>query len=1074
MDDGFLVFLVLAGLLAFLLGPIAFFVSLSNGRQLRELRLALAELRERLEVLEPGVARSKSATATPPVGVVEPSEPELPPLQTPEVEDNSVVEELRKAEEAREDEPITFSAEAEPLRASEPLTEPIEPSLAQNAPEPQAKTPGRSFEEKLGARWAVWVGGIAVALGALLLVRYSIEQGYFGPGARISLGLLLAAALLGVGERLRRSEQAETELARAAAARANAPAVLTGAGIVAAFGSVYAAHALYGFIGAAPAFILLGLVGLIGMAFAALHGPALAGLGLLGSLAAPLLVTSEHPSPWPIVLYLFVVAAATNWLARLRRWLWLALSAAAGGLLWTLLIFADSLGSVSLDSFHAALATMVTQCVLAVAFLVVAPYRGETDENASFDIPAAATLTIFALLAGLLFSYHEGLATLDGWWITGAAVFVAILAVSGFLVASVAAASALAGLEALAVLSLWPAASDAQRFDLGGVIANWRWPPPESPQAFAGFAIGAGLGVGALASWRLFNGPRLSLLPSSLYAGAAALTPLGVLLIAALRFSEGQPAPAFTVIAALLAALFAFAAAAFQRRLAADGSEATRLGLGALAAGAIGALTSGLVFALDGGALTVAIALAAAGTAYVATRLEIPALRWCIVGLGALVAARLAYEPRIVGAALSPTPIFNWLLFGYGVPALGFGVAAYWMRPRGEDTPVRVADALTVLFSALLVFFEIRHFINSGDPFARSSGLAEQALMAVSALGFAIVQARLHTARRNVIFRWGSLASGTIASLVAIFGLLIAYNPFLNFTPIEGSIYFVNSLLLGYLLPALLAGALSYYARGAFPRAYSRVAAWLSAALGLAYVFLQLRALLHGHHLSWLDGFTLSELGLDASVCLIVAIAVTFAGQSSRRARRVVAVAFWTSGLIGIAGLCGIGNPLFTDNAIAGAATINALLIAYALPAALTAALAGRVGWPAMRWAAVLWLFAYVTLETRRFFQGPHIGLDHNFGSGEFYAYSAVWLALGVALLAYGVLRQSRDLRYASAFFVIATTLKVFVLDFSGLEGMYRALSFIGLGIALIGIGLVYQKLVFTARPASADLQPDI
>ncbi len=57
--------------------------------------------------------------------------------------------------------------------------------------------------------------------------------------------------------------------------------------------------------------------------------------------------------------------------------------------------------------------------------------------------------------------------------------------------------------------------------------------------------------------------------------------------------------------------------------------------------------------------------------------------------------------------------------------------------------------------------------------------------------------------------------------------------------------------------------------------------------------------------------------------------------------------------------------------------------------------------------------------------------------------------------------------RYASAFFVIATTLKVFLFDLAGLEDVLRALSFMGLGAALIGIGLVYQKLAF-ARPAAA------
>jgi hypothetical protein len=42
---------------------------------------------------------------------------------------------------------------------------------------------------------------------------------------------------------------------------------------------------------------------------------------------------------------------------------------------------------------------------------------------------------------------------------------------------------------------------------------------------------------------------------------------------------------------------------------------------------------------------------------------------------GVLLAARLAWDLRIVGAALSPTPIINWLLFGYGVPAASFALA---------------------------------------------------------------------------------------------------------------------------------------------------------------------------------------------------------------------------------------------------------------------------------------------------------------------------------------------------------------------------------------------------------------
>jgi uncharacterized membrane protein len=57
-----------------------------------------------------------------------------------------------------------------------------------------------SFEERLGTRWAVWVGGLALALGGIFLVRYSVEQGLLGPPVQVTLGALLALALVAAGE----------------------------------------------------------------------------------------------------------------------------------------------------------------------------------------------------------------------------------------------------------------------------------------------------------------------------------------------------------------------------------------------------------------------------------------------------------------------------------------------------------------------------------------------------------------------------------------------------------------------------------------------------------------------------------------------------------------------------------------------------------------------------------------------------------------------------------------------------------------------------------------------------------
>jgi uncharacterized membrane protein len=229
-------------------------------------------------------------------------------------------------------EPAAEAVEAEPIAEQTP-----KPALEATPAEPDipaiASVPATTLEERLGTRWAVWLGGAALALGGLLLVRYSIEQGVFGPGVRVALGALLSLALVLAGEWFRRSERVSPVQAIPAA---HVPSVLTAAGTATAFATVYVAHALYGFIGAAAAFFLLGLLGIATMVAAALHGPALAGLGLAGSLLVPMLVSSGTPNPWPLVTYLVVVAAAACTLARLRRWLWLAAAVVAGAFVWGL------------------------------------------------------------------------------------------------------------------------------------------------------------------------------------------------------------------------------------------------------------------------------------------------------------------------------------------------------------------------------------------------------------------------------------------------------------------------------------------------------------------------------------------------------------------------------------------------------------------------------------------------------------------------------------------------------------------------------------------------------------------
>ena len=73
-------------------------------------------------------------------------------------------------------------------------------------------------------------------------------------------------------------------------------------------------------------------------------------------------------------------------------------------------------------------------------------------------------------------------------------------------------------------------------------------------------------------------------------------------------------------------------------------------------------------------------------------------------------------------------PIFNWLLYGYGIPALSFWAGSYYLRKRGDDAPLRMVEAAAILFTVLLVFMEIRHFANGGDVYSANTGLVEVAL----------------------------------------------------------------------------------------------------------------------------------------------------------------------------------------------------------------------------------------------------------------------------------------------------------------------------------------------------------
>ena len=350
------------------------------------------------------------------------------------------------------------------------------------------------------------------------------------------------------------------------------------------------------------------------------------------------------------------------------------------------------------------------------------------------------------------------------------------------------------------------------------------------------------------------------------------------------------------------------------------------------------------VMVFDRGYLTVAFGITAFTTAIFAVVDRIPLLRYVVVAIGVIVLGRLAWDPRIMGADVGSWPIFNWLLLGYGVPAAAFLAAGHILKREAQDLASRLCDAIGVLFAALLVFFQIRHALNGGDPLAATSGHAEQGLFALTSLGFAAVLIRMDLAAADPRVLGG--------------------------------------------LPDLRRCLRRRHSGGSWIRPESPVRRGPRARAGCVQ-------------------FTAARLPVASP-----------GGHRAvpHRPRRAAGV---------------------VRHRRRHAGSTHAIRLRHASGAP-------------------------------RLTQGEHLSIWQSTSAPEVWSYSVAWLALGLAFLFYGLWRGSTEARLASAVLVVLSVLKVFLYDLTGIGGFWRAFSMICLGAVLIGIGLVYQKLVFASATRSA------
>jgi uncharacterized membrane protein len=189
----------------------------------------------------------------------------------------------------------------------------VEPAPPLGPPGPRRPAPprrGLDLEQRIGARWATWVGIIAILVAASLFLKWAFDNAYLGPAARVGLGLVGGLVMLGGGLLLHR--------------RRDVPYLsegLAGGGLGVLYLSLFAAHAVYGLAGPTPAFVAMFAVTLLGAAVAVASSRLItAVLAMVGGLLTPVLLQVDRTDERNLLAYLLVLDVLVLLVARFRAW----------------------------------------------------------------------------------------------------------------------------------------------------------------------------------------------------------------------------------------------------------------------------------------------------------------------------------------------------------------------------------------------------------------------------------------------------------------------------------------------------------------------------------------------------------------------------------------------------------------------------------------------------------------------------------------------------------------------------------------------------------------------------------
>ncbi|HEV8388413.1 MAG TPA: DUF2339 domain-containing protein [Dongiaceae bacterium] len=289
-----------------------------------------------------------------------------------------------------------------------------------------------------------------------------------------------------------------------------------------------------------------------------------------------------------------------------------------------------------------------------------------------------------------------------------------------------------------------------------------------------------------------------------------------------------------------------------------------------------------------------------------------------------------------------------------------------------------------------------------------------------------------------------------------------------------------NWLAYGLGVPTLCFAATAWLARRASDLRLMLLLQAGALILGFLLVTLEIRHLFHGAM------FRTAPLGFaEAGTLTLLWGALALATWRMAQRRGEARLRWIAYGLASLAGLLtviviwGLANPFLHPISILGLPILNSALYVFGSGFVLFMAMASMVRRSTldaaqrhtiMGLAAAIGLmngFLGVSALNRHLFHGELIDFHDGpplWSDAEYYGYSVAWLIYGGLILVLAIWRRLPALRHAAAGIVVLVVCKVFLGDASGLTGLYRFASFLGLGVTLIALGYLYQRMLKRAE----------